>query len=323
MTGTIVTGATGFLGGALVRRLLLEGGRVIAVGRNRKILAELAALGAQPLECDLVSGHPPQIVPGASRLVHCAALSSPWGTRAQFEAANVAGTRCAIELARLAGVQRFVHISSPSIYFRFADQERVTEDTALPAPVNAYAESKARSEYLVLQEPSLDPVVLRPRGLYGPGDTALLPRLLRTARERPLPLIRDGVAATDLTFIDDAVDAILAAMRIQQPPARIFNVSGGEPVRIQTISEMAAKRAGVDIRWRRLPWALVHATARASEAVCSALPGRPEPFVTAYGAGLFAFRQTLDLTRAKNILGWQPRVSFEEGLERTFAGYAS
>ncbi|MBD3769710.1 MAG: NAD(P)-dependent oxidoreductase [Rhodobacterales bacterium] len=319
MTATIVTGATGFLGGAVTRRLLAAGEPVIAVGRNRKKLADLAKLGATPLELDLVHGEIPQTLPSASHLVHCAALSSPWGARCAFEAANVHGTQRAMDLARAAGVGRFVHISSPSVYFRFADQEEIPEDTILPPPVNAYAATKAASETLVLAEPSLDPVILRPRGLYGPGDTALLPRLLRAARQRPLPLMRGGNAATDLTYIDDVVNAVLAAMDALSPAARVFNISGGQALSIRSVAEQAAAKAGIEVRWRSLPWSAVQAVTRLNEALHAALPGRPEPAVTAYSAGLFAFRQTLDISRACDQLGWQPRITFEDGLERTFA----
>lgn len=323
MTATIVTGATGFLGGAVARRLLAERAPVIAVGRNREKLAALARLGATPVDLDLVHGALPQTLPPATYLVHCAALSSPWGARSAFEAANVHGTQRAMDLARAAGVQRFVHISSPSVYFRFADQERVPEDTVLPPPVNAYAATKAKGETLVLTDPALDPIILRPRGLYGPGDTALLPRLLRAARQRPLPLMRGGNAATDLTYITDVVDAVLAAMRAPSPASRIFNISGGQALSIRTVAEQAATKAGIQVRWRQLPWSAVQTVTRLNEALHTALPGRPEPAVTAYGAGLFAFRQTLDISRARDQLGWQPRITFEEGLERTFVGQAA
>jgi nucleoside-diphosphate-sugar epimerase len=212
-----------------------------------------------------------------------------------------------------------LHISSPSVYFRFADQEEIPEDTILPPPVNAYAATKAASETLVLAEPSLDPVILRPRGLYGPGDTALLPRLLRAARQRPLPLMRGGNAATDLTYIDDVVNAVLAAMDALSPAARVFNISGGQALSIRSVAEQAAAKAGIEVRWRSLPWSAVQAVTRLNEALHAALPGRPEPAVTAYSAGLFAFRQTLDISRACDQLGWQPRITFEDGLERTFA----
>lgn len=322
MSGTIITGATGFLGGAIARRLLKDGERVIALGRDRAKLMVLAEAGAETHVFDLEADNPSPSIRARS-FIHCAALSSPWGPRAAFERANIAGTRRALLLALEAGATRFVHISSPSIYFRFADQEAVGEDMTLPPPVNAYAATKAASEQLVLAVPELSPIILRPRGLYGPGDTALLPRLLRAAATRPLPLMRGGVAATDLTYIDDVADAAIIALRAKTAPSHIYNVSGGEALPIRSVAERAGAKANVTIRWRKMPWPAVLAAARAAEAICAALPGRPEPLVTAYSAGLFAFRQTLDIGRIHRELGWQPRVCFEEGLARTFAERAA
>ena len=317
MSGIIITGATGFLGGAIARRLLREGERVIALGRDRAKLSALAEASAETCAVDLSSDDPlPDL--RVEGLIHCAALSSPWGTRAAFELANITGTRRALQLAHKAGVRRFIHISSPSVYFRFADQEAVPEDQPLPPPVNAYAATKAASETLVLAAPELSPIILRPRGLYGPGDTALLPRLLRAASRRPLPLMRGGIAATDLTYIDDVAYAAITALRASAAPSRIYNVSGGEALSVRTVAERAGAMAGVPVRWRKLPWPLVLSATRASEALCGAAPGRPEPPVTAYSAGLFAFRQTLSLDRITKELGWRPRVSFDEGLARTF-----
>lgn len=320
MAAIAITGATGFLGGALCRRLLAEDQPVVALGRDRAKLAALKALGAETVSADL-SGGPPDSGQQVSAVVHCAALASAWGAHAAFHAANVLGTESAIAFAKNAGARRFVHISTPSLYFRFRDQLLVPEDAALPSPVNAYAATKREAEARALTESALDPVVLRPRGLYGVGDTALLPRLMRAAKSGPLPLIRGGLAETDLTHVEDVVDAVRAALRLPlEPRQRIFNISGGEPLPVRRIAEAAGARAGVTVRWRKMPAALVFAAARAMEAAAHLHPGKPEPRVTAYGAGLFAFTQTLDLTAARTHLNWTPKISFEDGLARTFGG---
>jgi nucleoside-diphosphate-sugar epimerase len=314
----IVTGATGFLGGALTRRLRALGIDVLALGRDREKLAALNALGVRIMALDLSTSERPSGIE-ADAFVHCAALSSPWGSRAAFHRANVVGTEAALTIARAAGVRRFVQISTPSVYFRFRDQIGVREDTPLPSPVNAYAATKREAERLVLADGDLDPIVLRPRGLYGPGDTTLLPRLIAAARKRPLPLMNGGRATTDLTFVDDVVDAAYAAVTVKpQPPQRVFNISGGEPLKVCDIAERAGQRANCVIRWRRLPAEAVFAFARLNEAVCKMLPHRPEPLVTAYGAALFAFTQTLNIDAAAKHLDWAPRVRFDEGLARTF-----
>lgn len=311
----VVTGATGFLGGHVVARLLAEGHEVVALGRNAGIGS---ALGTRFIAADLSQFAGLLAGESADGFVHAAALSSNWGPREAFWAANVEGTQQALMLARRLGVRRFVHVSSPSIYFRFADQLDVSEDMALPKPVNAYAWSKAAAERLVLAAADLGPVILRPRGLYGRGDTALLPRLLRAAKRGPLPLLRDGAAVTDLTHVEDVAGAVLAGLDAgPQAEGGVYNISGGEPMKVTTIAEMAARKAGTDLRWRPMPTALALGGARAMEAVSAMLPGRPEPVVTAYSLGIFAFSQTLDIARARTMLDWTPRVGFAEGLERS------
>lgn len=318
----IITGATGFLGGVLARRLLLQGVEVIALGRDHAKLAALEADGAQTRAIDLSGAVRPTSL-ACDAFVHCAALSSPWGARAAFYAANVTGTRHAITLARTARARRFVYISTPSVYFRFRDQVGVREDARLPKPVNAYAATKREAEKLVLTAANLDPIVLRPRGLYGPGDTTLLPRLVAAARTRALPLMNGGRAATDLTFVTDVADAAICAITTKGPlTQRVFNVSGGEALNVRNVAERAAERANVRTRWRPLPASLVLTLARLSEGVCASLPNRPEPPITAYGAALFAFTQTLNIDAAAAQLGWRPKVSFDEGLARTFESAA-
>lgn len=323
MSATAITGATGFLGGALSRRLLATGSGVVAIGRDKEKLSALGRLGAEAIGHDLAAGAPSRPKQTVDTVVHCAALSSAWGRFEDFRRANVEGTRSALQFARLTGARRFVHISTPSLYFRFQDQPGVKEDAPLPRPVNAYAATKRTAEELVLAEEDLDVIILRPRGLYGRGDTALLPRLLRAAASGPLPLIREGGAQTDLTHVEDVVDAVLAACRAPSGlPRRIFNVSGGEALPVKRIAESAASRAGMTIRWRKIPAELVFVAARLMEATAQVHPRRPEPRVTAYGAGLFAYTQTLDISSARTHLGWQPRISFDEGLERTFGSLA-
>ena len=318
----LVTGATGFLGGHLVRRLLNRGDTVIAVGRNADRLETLAQAGADTIAHDIsVAPLPP--TGRVDACVHAAALSSPWGPEQAFQLANVDGTRHVLASARASGSRRFVHISTPSVYFRFTDQLDVREDLPLGEPVNSYARTKRQAERLVLAETTLDPILLRPRGLYGAGDTALLPRLLKAAASRALPLLRDGAAVTDLTHVDDVVSAVEAALDLPPmpnagPERRVFNISGGQPLAIREIVEAAAVRTGLSIRWRPLPVSLALGAARVSETICRLLPNRPEPPVTAYGIGIFAFSQTLDLSAARDTLGWSPRIDFQTGLERTF-----
>lgn len=312
----LITGATGFLGGTVLRMLRAQGRPVLAQGRDP---ARLAALGTPVLQWDLP--RPPPDAPelaGADAIIHCAALSSPFGRLADFHAANVAGTAAVLALAQRLGVRRFVHISSPSVLFAPRDQLALDETAPLPPPFTPYARTKAAAEALVLAAPDLSPVILRPRGLYGRGDTTLLPRLLQAARTHPLPLFRQGVARIDLTHVEDAAAAILAALDAGPKAAgQIFHISGDEVLPVTEIAARACARAGVPLRWRRMPLAPALLAAGAMERLALATGGR-EPAVTRYGLALFAYAQSLDISKARRMLDWSPRIPFAEGLERSF-----
>lgn len=312
----LITGATGFLGGTVLRMLRAQGRPVLAQGRDP---ARLAALGAPVLQWDLT--RPPPDAPelaGVDAVIHCAALSSPFGRLADFHAANVAGTAAVLALAQRLGVRRFVHVSSPSVLFAPRDQLALDETAPLPPSFTPYARTKAEAEALVLAATGLSPVILRPRGLYGRGDTTLLPRLLQAARTRPLPLFRQGAARIDLTHVEDAAAAILSALDAGPKAAgQIFHISGGEVLPVTEIAARACARAGVGLRWRRMPLAPALWAAGAMERLALATGGR-EPAVTRYGLALFAYAQSLDIAKARRMLDWSPRIPFAEGLERSF-----
>ncbi|WP_170328410.1 NAD-dependent epimerase/dehydratase family protein [Ruegeria arenilitoris] len=314
----LVTGATGFLGGAVLRRLDARG---IGQGRDTGRLAALEDQGLRTVCWSLPDPAPDARIPDdVSAIVHCAGLSAPFGPPRAFHRANVAGTQAVLEFARTRGVRRVVFISSPSVYFALNDQLDMSEDAVLPRPFTAYAASKIAAENLVSAAKEVGPIILRPRGIYGPGDISLLPRLLSSAKARALPRFRGGRARIDLTFVDDVVEAVLAALHAgPSVEQRVFNISGGEVIPIHDIVEQVCKRAGIAPRWRDMPLAPALIAARAAEAVALLRPGQPEPAVTRYALGLFAFEQSLNIARAQNELGWTPRVSFSEGLERTFA----
>jgi len=313
----LVTGATGFLGKAVLRRL---GARGIGQGRNPSQCAQLSAEGLEVLEWTL-PGLPPDCASLAQvdAIVHCAGLSSPFGRLEAFHAANVRGTQSILEFARAQGVKRFVFISSPSIYFALADQLNVSEEMTLPPPFTPYAQTKVAAERLVEQAAEVGPIILRPRGIYGPGDRALLPRLLNAARTRALPRFRQGRARIDLTFVDDVVTAVLAALDAGPDlHGMAFNVSGGEVLPIADIVEKACHRAGITPRWRSMPLTPALWAAQIAEALALMRREPREPVVTRYGLGLFAFEQSLDIARARDMLNWEPKVRFSDGLDRVF-----
>ena len=327
MSRILVTGAGGFLGARVARHLAGDGHEVVALGRSAASLQCLRDVPVSAMVCDLADdvSLSSLALTRVDCVVHCAGLSSNWGARRDFERNNVTATANLLERARQWGAPHVVYVSSSSVYFRFGDQLAVSETSVLPRPVNHYAWSKAAAEKLVRAAHDLPTTILRPRGIYGHGDRALLPRLLRAAARGPLPSFNGGRAVIDLTHIDDVVAAIACIVQHGSKAAgAVYNVSGGEAVAIRDIIGRSAERADVAVRWREMPWPVAIVAIRALERFHRAFMPKVEPIVTAYSAGLLAFSQTLDLSAIRNAIGWTPRISFEEGLARTFAsGVAS
>ncbi len=319
MQRVAVTGATGFLGGRLVRRLQDLGTPVTGFGRDLLKGQALEAGGIRFMKLDLQNSVDGLLLPEADVFVHAAALSSQWGPADLFRRVNVAGTKRAIDLARRMGVRRFIFISSPSVTFRLKDCTGIRESDPLPAPVNAYAASKGEAERIVREAEDLSPVILRPRAIYGRGDVALLPRLLRAAENGPLPRLRGGRAVTQLTHVDDVVGAILSA--VDSPVCfrgGTYHVAGPEILPVTEIAERACRRAGVVPRWRDVPWPVARFGVQMIEAAARLSPQGAEPRITLFGLGLFAFSQTLDTSAIASDLGFTPKIRFTAGLDEVF-----
>ncbi|MEB3329697.1 MAG: NAD-dependent epimerase/dehydratase family protein [Candidatus Sericytochromatia bacterium] len=316
----LVTGATGFLGQALARRLHADGWEVVAFGRNEAVGARLAAAGLRFHRGDLADeGAVLAAARGATHVFHSGALSAPWGRTADFIAANVTGTRHVLAACERVGAVRLVHVSTPSLYFDGRHRLGIREDEPLPPRgINTYAETKRQAEALVDAAAARGaPVVtLRPRALFGPGDTTLLPRLVRANARGFLPLIDGGLALTDVTYVENVVEALLAAA--EAGPAvvgRHYNITNGEPMPLVALLERLFGRLGMPLNGRPVPYAVAWALAAGMEAVAHATGGH-EPILTRYTVGVLARSQTLDLTAARRDLGYAPRVSVAEGLER-------
>ncbi len=254
-------------------------------------------------------------VAGNDVVMHCGGLSSAWGSAAAFHAANVAGTRNVVTAARRHGVRRFVFISTPSVYFDFSARLDVGEDAPLARrPVNAYAASKIAAEGVVraAMRDGLAAVIVRPRAIVGPGDTALLPRLLRVAARGRVPLIDGGAALIDLTYVDNVVDALVAiAAAPGHVDGRTYNVTNGEPRTVAALLRHITAALRLQARFVAGAVRRRHSgAASALEAIARALPGRPEPPLTRYMVGVLGRSQSRSrLPRRVARLQYVPRVS--------------
>jgi len=318
--GTIlVTGGTGFVGQHVAAALLARGHRVRLMGRDFSGAGTLLEAGAEPVQADL--RHREAVVAacaGAGAVVHAGALSAPWGSRAEFFATNVGGTEAVLEGCRRQGVGRLVHLSSPSVVFSGVNHVLQTEATPYPRRfTSTYALTKKLGEDAVRTADDLEAVILRPKAVYGPGDRALLPRLIAAARRGRLPCVGDGANLVDLTHVLDVVRAVLLALESPRAAGKTYTITGGEHVVLWGAVRAVLRQLGLSDRLPRVPLPAALAAAAAMEGVARLTGG--EPILTRYSVLILARTQTYDITAARRDLGYAPGVSLEEGLASTVA----
>lgn len=316
----LVTGATGFLGYALATRLQQMGWRVTATGRKREIGEELTQLGISFIPADLNEQQAVMSLCQEQEIVfHCAALSSPWGPYQRFYEANVVGTRHIIQGCEYHQVKRLVHVSTPSIYFRFKDQLNISEQDPLPTQkVNAYAETKWLAEQEIDQaaQDGLSVITIRPRALFGPRDQAIIPRLLKANERGFLPLIDEGKVWLDVTYVENVVDAcLLCAESPSSTLGKKYNITNGEPMMLIDLLEKVFTLLNQPMKTKKISFSTAYRLAALLEFLAKTIGLGKEPVLTKYTVGLLGMSQTLNIDAAKNELGYLPRISIEEGLE--------
>jgi len=321
----LVTGATGFLGGALARRLaLVEGACVTAVGRRaaaaETLLLETAGGHLRFIQADLAQPSEAEAACAGQAIVfHCAAQTGAWGSYAEFYRNNVLATHNIIAGSQSAGA-RLVHVSTPSLCF--ADQPRLNVSESDPLPprqLSHYAATKLLAEQAVNAGAAegLRAIIIRPRAIFGPRDTTLLPRLIRQMARGRLRIVGDGRNQADLTYVDNVVDALLLCA--EAPEAllgRTFHITNGEPLRLWGAIDKLCLALGYRLPAGRLPLPAALALAAVLEQAHDWLRRPGDPALTRYAVRMLALDATLDIRAARRELGYVPRVSTGVGMER-------
>lgn len=315
----LVTGGTGFLGGRLSELLTERGWDVTAIGRNLDNGVRLQRGGIRFIQADLRDKEALRaLCRGQDVVFHCGALSSPWGLYKDFYASNVTGTEHVVEGCLREGVSRLVHVSTPNLYFDYRDRLGIREDEPLPAKqANPYAATKRLAEEKVHKgmAEGLAALIIRPRGIFGPRDTSILPRLIAANDTVGIPLIRGGNAWLDMTYVDNAAEGLIqAALAPAEALGLTYNLTNDEPVRLIAAVRRLFELLDKPLRIRKLAYPVAHALGSSMEGLAR-VTGK-EPRLTRSTVGLLSFSQTLDINRAKELLGYQPAVRMDEGLQR-------
>lgn len=316
----LVTGGTGFLGQKLALRLHKMGYDVTAIGRNQAIGKQLNKQGVRFISCSLEDEESVlALCHGQDYVIHSGALSSPWGKYDDFYNSNVIGTKNIIEGCRQANVKRLIHVSTPSLYFHYDERLDVKESDQLPETfVNHYAKTKYLAEREIDQafRDGLPVVTIRPRAIFGPGDNAILPRLIKVCEKGMFPKIGDGSVEVDITYVENVVDALILCMNSgEHTLGQKYNITNGVRVNLYKMIEEVMGQLGKTYSYKDISLNKAFFIAKVLEHVSSIFLGGKEPILTRYTVSVLSKSQTLNIEKAKKELGYEPRVSIEEGIQ--------
>jgi acetylornithine/succinyldiaminopimelate/putrescine aminotransferase/nucleoside-diphosphate-sugar epimerase len=322
----LVTGATGFIGGRLARRLVDEGRPVRCLVRRSSDTSRLERLGVELAVGDLTDAPSlERAADGAGYVFHCAALVSDWATTREITQTNVVGTRNLIEASIAATVRRFVHFSTTDVYGH-PDAAAVDETYASSRFSNWYAQTKLAAERELRRAHAaddLDIVVLRPATVYGPGSTDVVGEIARAIGRRSMLLIDGGRAIAGLCFIDNLLDAAVLALEHDAAPGRAFNISDGLDITWREFTDGLADGLGYSkVRWS-VPYWIAHGVGFSLESgyrLMRKTTGMDAPVLLSRQAvQVLGRNQDFSNRTARALLGWEPRVDYSSGLEATVA----
>ncbi len=327
----LVTGGAGFLGKALCQALLARGDEVRSFQRTHS--AALDAMGVVQVLGDLADADAVhRACEGQHAVMHNAAKAGAWGSYQSYYDANVRGTENVIAACRAHGIRQLVYTSTPSVTHsgRTPVQGGNEIDTPYGSGFTApYPATKSIAEKVLLaaNDASLATVALRPRLIWGPGDTQLLPRLVERARAGRLRFIDGGHNRMDTTYIDNAAHAHLSALDQLRPGAacagRAYFISNGEPMASRDIVNALLRAAGAPTVEKSIPFGVAYAAGAVLETAWRLFSRSGEPPMTRFLAEQLSTPHWYDISAAARDLGYRPQVSIAEGLRCTAEWWAA
>ncbi len=310
MQRILVTGASGFIGGKAVELFRNLGWDAIGVGRR-------PLKSPYYLQCDLSSEYQTSPIAKLGRfdvILHAAARSSPWGSKRSFSKANIDATRNVMRLSSATGLPKLIFVSSSSTYYERRDQLDIDEDTPQAIhPVNHYAATKQAAEKLIRTYQG-SWCILRPRAVYGVGDSVLFPRILAAAKAGRMPLlIRKGVPAIgDLLCVDNLLHCIVQAAQNHAIHGD-YNLTDNQPVPIIDFLLDVFDRLNIPSPRNRLSVESAFRAARAIELIYKCFCPWKEPPITPFGVHVFAYSKTFNVSKMLAAFG-PPKKTVEQGV---------
>ena len=323
----LVTGGAGFLGKAIVQRLLAQGHEVKSLCRGH--YPELEAMGVEVFRGDLAD---PEVVlqaaQGCDRVYHVAAKAGVWGSYNDFYKPNVLGTQNILDACKQHGITKLIYTSTPSVIHAGGDVEGIDESEPYPEHFEThYPATKAMAEKLVLEAngPALQTVALRPHLIWGPDDNHLVPRIVDRGQRGKLKLVGGGLKLIDSVYIDNAADAhILAGDKLGPDAAcagKAYFITQDAPIPSHELINGILNAAGLGPVKKSVHPSMAYGVGAMLEGIYNLFRIQSEPLMTRFVAKQLATAHWYDITAAKRDLGYHPAVDTDEGLKRLSAWF--
>jgi nucleoside-diphosphate-sugar epimerase len=323
----LLTGATGFIGGRLARRLTRMGYAVRCLVRPTGVASELEELDIEIVVGDLTD--PASLVraaEGCRHVLHCGALVSDWATVQEIARVNVAGTAQLLDAALAASAQRFVHLSTTDVY-GYPDSGQEVEETHTATRFrNWYAQTKLQGEAEVRRvgaATALETVVLRPATVYGPGSTDVIGEIARAIRGRHMLLVDRGRPVAGLCYVENLLDAAVLALRSDAAVGHAFNVTDGLDVTWRQLTDDLAEGLGCPPVRLSLPYPVANGLGFSLEQgyrlLRRATGLSTAPLLSRQAVQVLGRSQRFSNRKLRDTLGWEPRVDYATGLAATLA----
>jgi acetylornithine/succinyldiaminopimelate/putrescine aminotransferase/nucleoside-diphosphate-sugar epimerase len=322
----LVTGASGFIGGALAARLAQEGRAVRCLVRESSDISRLESLDVEIVVGDLRSERSlARAVAGCDCVLHCGALVSDWATKAEIAGTNVAGTRSLLATSVGASVRRFVHMSTTDVY-GYPEGSEIDETCMERRFGNWYAQTKREAEVevrRVAEAGAIETVILRPATVYGPGSREVVGEIARAIAGHHMLLVDGGRAIAGLCYVENLIDAAMLALDHEAAPGEAFNIADGLDITWRRFVDDLAEGLGCSrVRWS-LPYGIAHGIGFSLEHGYRLLRGATgltlPPLLSRQAVQVLGRDQDFSNGRARAMLGWEPRVDYRTGLEATMA----
>ena len=313
----LLTGATSMIGEYTVRELLRRGHEVHVLQRGESDLPVKVFRG-DIRDVDAVRS----ALGGCDVVIHAAAKVGLVGSYKEFFSINVEGTRNIMNAAVDADCRGIVYVSSPSVSYSKTPVEGEVSPPAIDDVMGHYSRTKSIAEREVINDHRLPAVALRPHLVWGPRDTQLVGRIVERAQQGRLVLVNNGDAIVDSTYIDNVADALVAAAErigVQHNlSGRALVVSNGEPRTVASLVESICTASGVAYAPRSVSLRTAVVLGAIIETVFKLRP-HSEPPLTKFTAYQLGISHWFDISETKELLGWTPRISLDEGFQRLVA----